>query len=622
MTSNKHLHTFRDLETITLTPPRNLETVSPFSSSCKIIKSLNSIHLPPPPALLDTSGVSTPPPSVHRHHQIPRDHSRTMTQYQPHRPLQSETRRALAADHDSNKENAGLQAYHQNYVPSHIGGMTLQGMQLTSLNNNNLPFYDHKFNINMLQMQDAGMLGTPKMVLKPGMQYYPAVPMQSGMSLNSNLNSDEIPKPEDMPPITDDGTKPPYSYATLIGMAILRSSNRQLTLSQIYSWINSTFKYYQRKSGWQNSIRHNLSLNKAFRKIERPKGDTGKGHYWVVEKGCEFQFIRVRTTKRPGNSTLATLGMIPNKVIEKHSNSTKVPVEGVHGSSLPDISHLQACAALREPAPKLTSSPLSISTDRFFRANTHKRGLSEVSPLALNKRHRASSTTLTASTSCHKPLLDTIPFLPPSSSIWMPLPTSATSEQFPHATSNTGGLSVPPPLQSPLRTTSSSLLLTLTPSSQHSDLTTSRFLSPPSSFKPLRLQHPQPLNTSNSGTSGGSGGSSGFNLLSSPTLNFEFDDFYYPLYSPSPSRSSAFPIFRDLDPLLEQSEQPQLKNEDTVGADMEKKHASQDNSGDSTEEEQEEQGERELSKEEKKAGITLEADLTAKGQALHKSLLV
>lgn len=119
---------------------------------------------------------------------------------------------------------------------------------------------------------------------------------------------DEIPAPEDMPPIVDDGSKPPYSYATLIGMAILRSCNRKLTLSQIYQWINDTFEWYKRsKSGWQNSIRHNLSLNKAFKKQERPKGDPGKGNYWLVESGYEEQFItNIKNARRSSSIQLGT----------------------------------------------------------------------------------------------------------------------------------------------------------------------------------------------------------------------------------------------------------------------------------------------------------------------------
>ncbi|KAI5783742.1 fork head domain-containing protein [Pyronema domesticum] len=106
------------------------------------------------------------------------------------------------------------------------------------------------------------------------------------------------------PAIVDDGKKPPYSYATLIGMAILRASNRRLTLAQIYKWIGDSFQYYRTSNnGWQNSIRHNLSLNKAFVKQERPKDDPGKGNYWIIQKGCEQQFMKVKNSRRSAAST-------------------------------------------------------------------------------------------------------------------------------------------------------------------------------------------------------------------------------------------------------------------------------------------------------------------------------
>ncbi|CCG84399.1 protein of unknown function [Taphrina deformans PYCC 5710] len=101
----------------------------------------------------------------------------------------------------------------------------------------------------------------------------------------------------------DDGSKPAYSYATLIGMAILRAPDKKLTLSAIYNWISGTFSYYsQSEAGWQNSIRHNLSLNKAFVKVERPKDEPGKGHYWTVEAGCEGQFLKSRVAKKLSQS--------------------------------------------------------------------------------------------------------------------------------------------------------------------------------------------------------------------------------------------------------------------------------------------------------------------------------
>lgn len=61
-----------------------------------------------------------------------------------------------------------------------------------------------------------------------------------------------------------DDAKPPYSYAQLIVQAVASASDKQLTLSGIYSYITKHYPYYRTADkGWQNSIRHNLSLNRS-----------------------------------------------------------------------------------------------------------------------------------------------------------------------------------------------------------------------------------------------------------------------------------------------------------------------------------------------------------------------
>ncbi|KAF7704035.1 forkhead box protein N3 [Silurus meridionalis] len=104
--------------------------------------------------------------------------------------------------------------------------------------------------------------------------------------------------------------KPPYSFSCLIFMAIEDAPSKRLPVKDIYNWILEHFPYFANApTGWKNSVRHNLSLNKCFKKVDKDRSQSiGKGSLWCIDPEYRHNLIQAlkKTPYHPYSQVFTT----------------------------------------------------------------------------------------------------------------------------------------------------------------------------------------------------------------------------------------------------------------------------------------------------------------------------
>ena len=189
-------------------------------------------------------------------------------------------------------------------------------------------------------METSGHFPHPSQIYQPLYSKHYSMGLSSGIGgvggAKSNSLSDyaaakhlspnfAISDPNEIAAHYKDGSKPPFSYASLIAQAILASPDQRMTLSSIYHWIIGSYPYYANQSnGWQNSIRHNLSLNKCFIKLPRTEHESGKGAFWTFDPNYlhlyENGYLRKRRVKLPSPKAMLSRDNLA-EYMESYSSS-------------------------------------------------------------------------------------------------------------------------------------------------------------------------------------------------------------------------------------------------------------------------------------------------------------
>ncbi|KAJ3259379.1 hypothetical protein HK103_002282 [Boothiomyces macroporosus] len=150
--------------------------------------------------------------------------------------------------------------------------------------------------------------------------------------------------------------RPDLSYNELIIEAIKKSENQMASLQEIYDYIQDTYEFFKESTvAWQNSIRHNLSVQKMFVRVPRPPNNPGKGGLWKLSDWA-IENAAVQKKRKPEDSTAVNSPSVNNANVDKidkgkYENLDSQLLDSIIGYSNPDYGYKEMAPVKLDHAP-------------------------------------------------------------------------------------------------------------------------------------------------------------------------------------------------------------------------------------------------------------------------------
>ncbi|KAI7697465.1 Forkhead box protein L2 [Sarcoptes scabiei] len=228
------------------------------------------------------------------HHHNQNDHRRSQDAVQPSSSASNQSSAAMIDSTGSNPKTIQRSQTHRRESSNEESNIIRTSVIYQNISESNSIATTSSTSVNKLSFKLPNLLHH-----NPNHHQHPSDRAQHRLESISNAKASD-PLPSDFEKIAisqdlkgDENTRPQYSYVALITMAINSTEEKRLPLSGIYEYIQKHFPYFKKSNkGWQNSIRHNLSLNDCFLKIPREVTDSSqrKGNLWEVNPAYANMF--------------------------------------------------------------------------------------------------------------------------------------------------------------------------------------------------------------------------------------------------------------------------------------------------------------------------------------------